>query len=302
MTNTHTNTQVATSHTKLATAQKEKDRLMEVSEQLGYTSAQVELIMKTVAKGATVDEFLMFASVAKETGLNPLMKEIWFYKDNKGNAIIVTGRDGFLSLAQKTGQFTGLQSAVIFKNDKFSIDHSKSEVQHIYKQKERGNIVGAWAKSFRKGCVPNITYVDFDTYNKGWNTWKTHPQQMIIKCAEAISLKKTFGISGIMSQEELHFDPQDRAKEEIKNDEMHRAVINAIKELQAKDGLDKANDIINKELQENGDLTDKQRLELESLMITITEPDKAVDGEIIPEADKTDELLEEFEEKVENKK
>lgn len=259
MENTHTQAPAVAKTAELSVAEKEKNRLIVASGQLGYTPEQVQLLMRTVAKNATVDEFLMFANVCKTSGLNPLQKEIWFYKDNKGNCIITAARDGFLSIAQKSGEFAGLESAAIFSNDEFSIDHSKHEVHHIYKIKDRGELVGAWAKTYRKGCVPNITVVDNATYNKGWNTWKTHPQQMLIKCAEAISLKKTYGISGIVSMEEVGFEPQS-TEVNVNNEAAFDKLYSTIKDRD--DKADKAKIILNNPPFE---LTDDQKAKLEAL-------------------------------------
>jgi len=168
------------------------------------------LIKRTVAKDASDDELQMFLHISKKVGLDPFLKQLYFYKDNKDNCVIMTSRDGFLSIAQKSGKFAGLQSASVYENDDFAIDYSKNDIKHIAKQKDRGNLVGAWAKTFRKNAEPNITYVKFETYNRGWNVWKTHPDAMIMKCAESISLKKTFGISGIVSQEEMGFGEQEK--------------------------------------------------------------------------------------------
>jgi len=174
----------------------------------GFTDSQINLITKTVAKNATTEELQMFLHIAKKAKLDPFLKQIYFYKNSGNTSVIMTSRDGFLSIAQSSGEFAGLQSASVYENDDFAINYSNNEIKHIAKQKERGDLVGAWAKTFRKNSEPNITYVKFETYNKGWNVWKTHPDAMIIKCAESISLKKTFGVSGIVSQEEMGFDTE----------------------------------------------------------------------------------------------
>lgn len=178
----------------------------------GYTPAQLALVTRTVAKKATPDELAMFMHTAKKTGLDPFLKEIWFIKDSKDNVIMMTGRDGFLSIAQRSGEFAGLQSAAVYENDEFAIDYATSTIKHLAKAKERGLLIGAWAMSHRKGCAANITYVDFATYNRPnanqWSPWKNYPAAMIIKCAESIALKKQFGISGLVSTEEMGYEPQ----------------------------------------------------------------------------------------------
>jgi hypothetical protein len=66
-------------------------------------------------------------------------------------------------------------------------------------------MIGAYAIAFRKGSEPTIVWVDFNTFNKGYNAWKSHPGEMIVKVAEAHSLKKAFGLSGLEIEEIYDF-------------------------------------------------------------------------------------------------
>jgi len=136
------------------------------------------------------------------------VKEIWCYKDNKGNLLIFAGRDGFLAKAQTNPMFNGIRSSEVCANDKFSMDIANNKIEHSFGIAERGAIVGAYAICFRKDGEPTIEYVNFQVYNKGYNTWKTHPAEMIKKVAETHCLKKAFGISGIQSEYDF----------EVKND------------------------------------------------------------------------------------
>src|SRR3954451_9991106 len=42
-----------------------------------------------------------------------------------------------------------------------------------------------------------------EEYRKDSPTWKTYPSAMIVKVAEALSLKRQFGISGLVTAEEI---------------------------------------------------------------------------------------------------
>jgi len=171
-----------------------------ISENFGYTASEVAVIQNTVAKGTSKVELAYFINVCKSVGLNPFVKEIWCYKDNKGNLLVFAGRDGFLAKAQVNPFFNGIRSSEVCKNDVFSIDIANNKIEHKFGLAERGVIVGAYAIVFRKNGEPTIEYVDFNLYNKGYNTWKTHPHEMIKKVAETHALKKAFGISGIQSE------------------------------------------------------------------------------------------------------
>mgnify|MGYP003450377096 CR=1 FL=1 len=173
---------------------------VKIAEAFGYSNAEVQVIASTVAKGTNGTELSYFLNVCKSVGLNPFVKEIWCYKDNKGNLLIFAGRDGFLAKAQVNPFFNGIRSSEVCKNDVFSIDIANNKIEHKFGIAERGGIVGAYAIVFRKNGEPTIEYVDFNLYNKGYNTWKTHPHEMIKKVAETHALKKAFGISGIQSE------------------------------------------------------------------------------------------------------
>src|SRR5690606_19499018 len=54
----------------------------------GFSPEQVAIIKNTVAKGVTDTELAYFLMLAQSVHLNPFKKEIWCYKDNKGNVII----------------------------------------------------------------------------------------------------------------------------------------------------------------------------------------------------------------------
>ena len=79
----------------------------EVVEINQLTAEQIELMKRTVAKGATDDEFKMFLHLAHKYGLDPFAKEIWFIKYDNSNPTIMTSRDGYLKIAQSNPDFEG---------------------------------------------------------------------------------------------------------------------------------------------------------------------------------------------------
>ena len=76
--------------------------------------------------------------------------------------------------------------------------------------KDSGKIIGAWAKAERAGKKPVICYVKFKEYSKSAidsygnpTVWGQYPSAMIQKVAEAFALKRLYGISGLVTREEL---------------------------------------------------------------------------------------------------
>lgn len=171
-----------------------------LSEQFGWSEGEIATIQHTVAKGTNKLELAYFLSLAKSVGLNPFNKEIWCYKDGKGNLLIFSGRDGFLKKAQQNEAYNGLRSSEVCENDEFALDIPNAIVHHSIKIADRGKIVGGYSIVFRKDGEATVEWADFKTYDKGYNAWKTHPAEMIKKVAECHALKKAFGITGVQSE------------------------------------------------------------------------------------------------------
>lgn len=204
-----------------------------------FTPEQVAVIKNTVAKGTTNTELAYFLMQAKSVGLNPLNKEIWCYKDNRGNVLIFTGRDGFLAKAQRDPRFNGMRSASVRENDEFSIDVANGKVNHVFggSNEKRGKPVGAYAIVFLKdpntgtAMEPTIFWADFKTYEKG-SAWKSHPDAMIQKVAEANALKRALGMSGIEVDENFFIKngvatatlPVEEVDAEVVDDELEKVM------------------------------------------------------------------------------
>lgn len=164
----------------------------------------INTIRATVAKGASDHELQMFLHLCKEYQLDPFRKEIWFIKFDQ-NPTIMTSRDGYLKIAQQNPDFEGIMSQEVRANDYFEMQPATGVVIHRFAQpiSNRGVIVGAWATAHRKGVKPVSTFVNFDEYKGTSKIWKSYPSAMIIKVAEAFVLKRQFGITGLVTREEI---------------------------------------------------------------------------------------------------
>lgn len=186
----------------------------------GYSPEEIGIIKNTVAKGTTNTELAYFLMLSKSVGLNPFKKEIWCYKQNNGELVIFAGRDGFLTAAQKSDSYGGMRSAYVCENDEFAIDIPNGVVKHTFGTGDRGKIIGGWALAFRKGCEATLEWADIKTYDKGYNTWKSHKGAMIQKVAECTALKKGFGLPGIVSEYELDSIKERQSASIVSTDEI----------------------------------------------------------------------------------
>src|SRR3954468_15481053 len=161
----------------------------------------IETIKQTVARGATDAQLQMFLVLAGRYNLDPFLREIWCAQIG-GQMTVLTSRDGYLKIAQRDPNFDGIVSATVCENDVFEIDPIAPQVKHAFGAK-RGRIIGAYAACFHKQRRPVVCFAPLEEYRKDTPTWKTYPSAMIVKVAEALSLKRQFGISGLVTAEEI---------------------------------------------------------------------------------------------------
>ncbi|RBQ31400.1 phage recombination protein Bet [Arcobacter sp. FW59] len=162
--------------------------------------------------GASVDDKRFCMQVAEQLNLNPLLKQIYFVprKTNIGTqqnpnwvekVEPIAGRDSYLTLAHRTGQFAGIESYVKIEprptlNDKGKWINEDDLVAYatVYK------------KGFDKPFTVSVRYTEYaQKTNKGDVTkfWKEKPETMLKKVAESQVLRKAFNITGLYDESEL---------------------------------------------------------------------------------------------------
>ena len=145
--------------------------------------------------------------VAQTLGLNPIKREIFFIERKtqiKGQWVTkiepLTSRDGFLSIAHRTGNFAGIESFC----------GVRETPKLINEQWQNATDLVAVAKVWRKDSdKPTIVEVEFSEYAQrkkdGSLTqfWAKMPKTMLKKVAESQALRKAFNIAGIYGVEEM---------------------------------------------------------------------------------------------------
>lgn len=184
-----------------------------------FDPGQVDLIRHTVAKDCDDGELAMFLEVCARYELDPLSKQIWAAKMS-GKLQIIVSRDGLLTLANRSPDFRGCESDAVRWNDyfrKFRDPVLGTQVEHEYRDEEgnptahedkRGAIIGAWALVHREAHKPMYFYATWAEYGTKaggdrQSPWKTHPSAMIIKVAQAVTLRQAFSISGVVGEQEV---------------------------------------------------------------------------------------------------
>ena len=190
---------------------KEVEALPALIANMDWTAAEVEVMRKTVANNATIEEFAYFLNVAKAVDLNPFLKEIYFMKTDKGQVAIITGRDGFLKIAKRDPNFEGLYSMEVCEKDEFSMsfepDESGRMVQTINHKildfTDRGEIIGAWAQAQTRGIPSVVAYATRKEYDRKKDIWLRFPAAMMRKVPESMVLRRIAGISGVVGEAEI---------------------------------------------------------------------------------------------------
>lgn len=172
------------------------------------TRPQIELIKKTIAKGASDDELRLFIQVCKGANLNPFLKQVflvprWDSKEGKETRAIQVSIDGLRSIAESSGAYAG--------NDDPIFDGEK-EIEYGQKERKKSTVPTKATVTVYKIVegqrYPFTATSRWDEYYPGEKMgfqWHTRPFLMLGKCAEALALRKAFPklLSGMYSQEEL---------------------------------------------------------------------------------------------------
>src|SRR3990167_1138046 len=186
------------------------------------TRSQVDLIKRTVARGASDDELKLFIQVCKGAKLNPFMRQVhlvprWDSKIGGEVRTIQVGIDGFRAIAEDSGAYAG--------NDDPVFDGEKDIEAPDGKDKTKKLAVPIEAKVVVRKVVQGQVY-DFsatarwDEYYPGPKLgfqWHIRPKLMLGKCAEGLALRKAFPklLSGLYVQEEMH-QAMNAGNEEVK--------------------------------------------------------------------------------------
>lgn len=152
-----------------------------------YSKDQVDLIKRTIAKGATDDELAMFLGTCARLRMDPFARQIYCMKrwdpvEQKEVATTFVGIDGYRLVAERTGNYAP-GPAPLFKYD--HNDQLFSATAYVMKW-----VHGTWIKGEAEVFYNESVQRKKDGQpNKRWSE---APRMMLAKCAEALCLRKAF--------------------------------------------------------------------------------------------------------------
>lgn len=157
----------------------------------------------------TDNECIKFLMLCQARELNPFEGDCFLqgYDGHNGPQFsLITAHQAFLKRANGSADFDGMESGVIVTTEDGEIRERSGD---FFLDGE--TLLGAWARVHKKTQrIPTERRVKLKTFKKDFGVWKTNPEGMIVKCAEADALRSAYSnkLGGLYSDSELSPDDQ----------------------------------------------------------------------------------------------
>lgn len=168
---------------------------------------KVDLIKRTICKGATDDELSMFVQTSQRLGLDPFARQVfavkrWDNSERREVMSIQVSIDGFRLVAERTGKYAGQLGPLWTGDGKEWIEVWLSSTPPAAAK------VGVMRHDFKEPVWSVATWDQYkQTKRDGGLTsmWAKMGPLMLAKCAESLALRRAFPneLSGVYTTEEM---------------------------------------------------------------------------------------------------
>ncbi len=168
---------------------------------------RVDLVKRTICKGATDDELVMFVETANRLKLDPFARQVFAVKRwdrDAGREVmsIQVSIDGFRLVAERTGKYAGQLGPF------WTADGKEWLEVWLDRDPPRAAKVGVLRSDFKAPLWGVATWEQYkQTKRDGGLTsmWAKMGPLMLAKCAESLALRRAFPneLSGVYTQEEM---------------------------------------------------------------------------------------------------
>lgn len=132
------------------------------------TEQDVVTIRETIGKDCNESQFKLFMSIAKSSGANPIMNEI--YPTVRQNQLTIQfGIDFFVRKAKESDGYDGYDVQLVHENDEFKMHQEKDEDGRYFIVIDehswgfpRGKVIGGYAMAYKQGFKPFTVIMEVD--------------------------------------------------------------------------------------------------------------------------------------------